>query len=154
MQSIAPMNRITLHEAFEVGIFLKGINGVFELIAALVVSLLDLAAVDRFLLEPHMIFGHLISILPHEISSGTRLFMVLYLLTHGIFKVFLAASLHKQKAWAYPTAVVLLSLFVSYQSYRLVLSFSPILFGFTCLDFTLIVLITREQRRQSEANLS
>jgi uncharacterized membrane protein len=41
-----------------------------------------------------------------------------YLLSHGLVKVLLVAGLLREKLWAYPASLIVLSAFIAYQTYR------------------------------------
>ena len=45
------------------------------------------------------------------------MFAAIYLLSHGVIKVVLVASLFRELLWAYPAAIVVFTLFIVYQLY-------------------------------------
>ncbi len=56
------------------------------------------------------------------VFSEARFWIVLFFITHGALKLFLAWGLLKKKVWAYPVSIAVFLLFITVQSYRL---FSP-----------------------------
>lgn len=159
MKQLKPTNDF-IHKAFEAGLFIKGINGVLQIIGGIILVTIKLVTIEHFfvwlsMLElphgPNDIFARGIDYLANQLSSDTKLLGALYLLAHGTFKVGLVTSLHFKKSWAYPVAMAFLSVFIAYQIYRLNLHFSIALFILTLIDCTLMALIYREHVAQLEA---
>ena len=65
---------------------------------------------------------------------------------HGVLKVFLAVSLWRERLWAFPFALVILTTFVAYQLHRFGHTHSMVLLGLTVLDLVVMTLIWREYR--------
>lgn len=151
------ISRMTLHRAFEIGLFLKGANGVVETIGGILLLVFDVRTIEHVFVRlslmelphgPHDIFAHAIHHMAYELSADAKFIGGIYLLSHGFFKVGLVAALQFKRDWAYPVALVFLALFISYQSYRLTLSFSWPLAILTGLDTGLMWLIYREHKAQ------
>ena len=84
-------------------------------------------------------------------SVETKHFASAYLIGHGILKVFLAASLLRERLWAFPLALSVLAIFVVYQLHRFGRTHSMILLALTVLDAVVMVLIWHEYRFRTES---
>jgi len=78
----------------------------------------------------------------------SRWFGATYLLSHGLAKIVLVFENFPRRLWAYPGMLVLLALFVVYQTYRLMLGFTIGMFALTVFDVVIIVLTWREYKQQ------
>jgi len=154
--------RTLLDKTYEIGIVIKGIDGTFEIIAGLLLWLITPATVDRVTRhlthntlahDPHNALANHILSYGHQLSTGHTGIAVLFLLSHGIVKVSLVTALLLQKMWAYPWALVLLTLFLVYQAYLLITQPSFMMVLLTVLDAVIIWLVWREwhvvQQRQA-----
>lgn len=151
-------NRI--HQAFVIGLFLKVIDGIFELIGG----------VALFFISPTFINGAARALTQHELSqdphdfianhilhsAGTlthaaTTFAAIYLLIHGASKLIVIIAVLKQKLWAYPVMIGLLSAFIVYQIYRIALSGSISLTLLTAFDAVMVWLTWHEYQRKRTA---
>jgi len=91
----------------------------------------------------------------HHFSVGTRHFTAIYLLAHGIIKLWLVIGLLRMRLWYYPTALVVFSLFIVYQLYRFSHTHSVALLFVTAVDLVVIGLTWHEYRylRRNRATL-
>src|SRR4029077_11027039 len=116
-----PPQEKNIHRLFEIGVVLKGINAALELIAGAlllftpVITHLVLARSQNELIEdPNDFFAsHVRSFLlanPH-----VQLYAGIYLLVEGVVKAVLVVGLLRNKLWAYPAALGVLSLLILYQ---------------------------------------
>ena len=151
MTHILSDKRITA--LFRLGIFLKGVHAVIEIIGAALLFLVPLDVITRFtvwitqdelLVEPNDFIANYIFSLGTHLSVGATVFGGLYLLSHGIVKAGLVIALLKNKLWAYPLSLVVLGLFIAYQLFRFTHTHSPALIVLTIFDFAVIWLIWRE----------
>ena len=69
-----------------------------------------------------------------------------YLLIHGAVKVLLVWGLIKEKMWAYPATLAVLGIFILYQTYKMIVAFSPWLLALTIFDIVIIILVWHEYR--------
>ena len=148
-----PLDRI-----FEIGIILKGLDGVLEIIGGLLLLAVTPAAIDRMVVrltqhelseDPHdFIASHLLRY-THGLTGSAVTFAAVYLLAHGIVKIVLVAALLRNQAWAYPWMIGFLLLFIGYQFYRLALSPTFWLTALTIFDALIVWLTWREWHRQT-----
>lgn len=145
-----------LHLAYDIGIWFKGIDGLFEMIGGVLLLLASKAALGHLVraLTQHelsedptdWVATHLQAAVRH-LSSNTKTFASAYLLGHGALKAFLVwGGLMKRKLWAFPTTLILMAAFIGYQTYRVLHRFSLGLAALTIIDFLVVLLIWREYR--------
>jgi uncharacterized membrane protein len=144
------------HVAFEIGVFFKGLDGVAEIIGAILLFVVPPGAISQLLAtitqhelseDPHdFIASHLLR-MSERFSADSQLFAAMYLLVHGVVKVLLVWALLRKKLWAYPAAIAVFAAFSVYQMYRYVLSPSFSMIALTVLDVIVIVLTWTEYGR-------
>ena len=146
--------------AFEIGIFFKGLNGALEIVGGLVLFFLKPETTSRIILaltqyerseDPNDIIASYLVRLAHDFSASSQVFVGVYLLSHGVIKVFLVESLFRGRLWAYPMAIVFFTLFIIYQMYRYYLLPSTGMVVLSVLDLIVIVLTCLEYRRLKRA---
>ena len=155
-----PVKRSKIHVAFEIGIILKGINGLLELIGGTLLLIFTPASLQRFVVwltqheisrDPHdYIATHLRSAAEH-LSVGFKVFAAIYLLSHGVIKAVLVYALIKDKLWAFPWAIGFFTAFGVYQMYRYFVEPSGMLIALTVLDVIVIGLTLAEWQRVKRA---
>jgi uncharacterized membrane protein len=143
-------------DVFRVSILFKGIYSFFELVLGVILIFVTSSAIYNFVYE---IFRHELVEDPTDfianslltavgnLSSSLKLFIAIYLISHGIIKLALIISLWKEKRWAYPIAMVVFSWFIIYQSYRYLIHPSLVLLFLNDLDLAVIILTLLEWRR-------
>lgn len=146
-----PGRRLEL--AYRAGIVLKGVDGLVELATGLALWLVP--ALPATLLAPLMrtdaddratriLIAQWAGRLDRDLAGGPHLFVVAFLLAHGLVKIVLVFCLLREYPWVYPYALAVLGLFAAYQLYALI--FAPGI-GMTVLmllDLVIIVLVWRE----------
>jgi uncharacterized membrane protein len=146
-----------LDRAFAVGIILKGLDGVLEVVGGLLLLVVSPAAIDQLsrALTQHELSGdphdflatHLLHAAGSLTSSSVR-FAAVYLLSHGVVKIVLVTALLKNKIWAYPWMIAFLIAFIVYQVYRMTFAFSIGLLALTVFDVFVGWLTYREYGKQ------
>ncbi len=139
-----------IHNLFAVIVFIKGINGLLEIIIA-ILFFLKRGTLRAIASKHQYIFfkdfgGYPMSFLNH-LSLSTRYFIGVYFLFYGIVNIFLAISLLRGKPWAYPAAILFFTLFLVYQFYRSFLHHSAFLFFISIFEIFVIVLTFLEYER-------
>lgn len=144
------------HISFKIGLILKGIHGLTEIIGGVMMFFLTpnrLSIFTSFLTkhelseDPRDLVANLLLNLNRNFSISTQHFAVLYLMTHGIIKCILILLLWRRKLWAYPLSIVSLILFIVYQVYRYTLTQSVFLILLTIFDAVMIALTYLEYKR-------
>lgn len=146
-----------LDRAFEIGIILKGLDGVLELIGGVLLLAVSPATINRIVagLTQHelsedshdFVATHLMR-MSHGLTGSAVGFAAAYLLLHGIVKVVLVVALLLNKLWAYPWMIAFLIAFIGYQIYRLALNLTVGLTLLTLFDIAIVWLTWREYRKQ------
>ena len=96
--------------------------------------------------DPHdMLAQHLAHLVP-QLAAQASVFAVIYLISHGVIKLFLAIGLLKDWLWAYPTAIVVFTFFIAYQLFRYLHTHGLFLLLLTVLDLIVIWLTWHEWR--------
>ena len=143
------------HRLFRIGIILKAVDGVLEVIGAflfLIISPVTLNKIVIFLTrhelseDPHDLVANYLLHLTRDLSISSQVFGFVYLFSHGVIKLVLIFSLWKQRLWSYPVAVVFFTLFGIYQMYKYYLNPSLGWILLTLLDIFVIVLTLLEYR--------
>ena len=145
-----------IHLAFEISIILKGIGSVFEIIGGLLTLFVTKSFIISSVLsltneelsqDPNDAIAHYLINLSNNFSVSSQHFIAIYLLSHGIIKLFLVIGLLKKKLWAYPLSVFVFSLFIIYQIYKYVYSPSMWLLILTLFDGLIIWLTLHEYKK-------
>ncbi len=143
----------SIRRIFIISLILKGLNSLLEIGGGILFLFTSsLTVIVSFLIRGELIedptdfvSNQIQSILPY-LSSHTQLFGALYLLSHGIIKIFLVVNLLRGKLWAYPATIISLFIFIAYQLYRLSHSFSIALVLLTLFDIFIIILTWHEYK--------
>jgi len=155
MEKNTSQKYITTHTVFVTSIIFKGLNGALEIAGGLmalfvsqgtVMSIVSLLVKNELLEDPSDIIAN---VLVHTVGTYTptaQLFVALYLLTHGILKVFLVYNLFRHKTWAYPLAMAVFGIFALSQTIVYIKSPGAGLLFLTLLDVIIIALTYMEYR--------
>ena len=130
--------RSKIHVAFEVGVILKGLNGLFELAGGTLMLMFSPSTIRKLPLAGHL-------------SSHDERFAAIYLLSHGIIKAVLVYGLLKGRMWAFPWAIAIFAGFAVYQIAHYIAQPSIWMVVLTVLDVFVILLTIAEWRRLKHA---
>ncbi len=145
-----------IHKSFEVAILLKGLDGILEMIGALLILFLSPVRLNGLII---LLTQHELSVDPKDLianylvhfassfTANTQYFAVYYLALHGIVKIALVIVLWKRKIWAYPVTIGTLIIFILYQVYRYTIYHSMWLILLTIFDCIVIWLTYIEYKR-------
>jgi uncharacterized membrane protein len=146
-----------LHESFELGIAIKGFDGLLEALGGAIIFFVKPSAMnvivrnmceDLLARAPHSAVAiHMFTASQNMTSSSTK-FAALYLLSHGLVKAILVICLWLQRLWAYPLTIAVFSAFAVYQVFRFTHTHSWALVILTIFDVLIILLTWNEYRRQ------
>lgn len=144
-----------VHISFEIGLLLKGIHGLTEIVGGALMFFLTpnrLSTLTQFLTkhelseDPRDMVANFLLNLSSSFSISTQHFAEFYLMSHGIIKCILILLLWRRKLWAYPLTIVSLILFIAYQIYRYTLTQSVFLILLTIFDAIMIALTYLEYK--------
>jgi uncharacterized membrane protein len=148
-----------VHALFEAGVALKAFNGLWETVTGFLALMLPHPAILRGYLalthselveDPHDRLADVVGKYFVNAPHGTRTFIGIYVLLHGLANLFLAYNLYRKRLWAYPATIVVLGLFLIYQFYRIALFHSVVLIVLTSIDMIFMGLLVHEYRHQRE----
>src|SRR6266853_6375619 len=149
------MNEQRIHQIFEISVLLKGAHALIECVGGIVLALVSTSAItglvnaltqEELIEDPNdFVAKHLLS-LAQNFTVSTQHFYAFYLLSHGVVKAFLVIGLLRNKLWAYPTSLVVLTLFIVYQLYRFSYTHGFGLIVLTVFDVFVMGLIWHEYR--------
>jgi uncharacterized membrane protein len=145
-----------LDKTFKIGLVLKGLDGVLEVIGGILLLFLSPQAIQHIVRaltahelseDPHDLIARYLLHTTAHLHHGTTLFGAIYLLSHGVAKIVLVALVLRDKLWAYPWLIGLLLAFIAYQLYQITaVHFSAGLTLLTIFDAALVWLTWREYR--------
>lgn len=136
------MPRSKIHIAFEIGVILKGLNGLLELIGGVLLLVFAPSTIREFIVR----LSHHPSLAQHFSARDER-FAAIYLLSHGVMKAVLVYGLLREQLWAFPWAIAVFTGFGVYQVYKYIAEPSVWLIVLTVLDVFVILLTWAEWRR-------
>jgi uncharacterized membrane protein len=108
---MSPIKEKQIHQAFEIGVILKGLHAFLELAggallmfvsANTIVNIVASLTQEELIEDPNDLVAHYLFQSSQHLSVGGRAFAAWYLLSHGVIKLLLVVGLLKKKLWAYP----------------------------------------------------
>jgi len=143
----------TLDRLYRIGLWIKGVDGVLEMAGGHLQNTVDQAKLGQlvaFLTQRELtedrsdwIANHLRDAVS-QLSPNTKLFASMYLLGHGVIKLFLMVALLRNWPWSFRPAIAFLLVFVGYAVYRMSLHFSLPLLLVSVMDSVIALLVWRE----------
>lgn len=148
-----------IFEIFEIAIILKGVGATLEVVLGVlllftnVVNNVVVALLQNELIEDpnDYLATHFSSYA--NMSHATQIYGGLYLLTHGLVKIVLVWGLLRNKLWAYPASIAVLSLFISYEVIKWFETRSVPLLLLTLFDVLVLWLVWHEYKRVREGRV-
>jgi uncharacterized membrane protein len=147
--------RTVLHDSFRVGITMKGLDGLLETLAGLLLLVARpelLAHIVQSIGNSNWLWDvngyiadHLLQA-SERLSSGGKMFAAVFLLAHGLAKVILVVGLWFDKMWSYPLMMGVMSAFIVFQMHRFERTHSATMLIFSVFDALVIYLTWREYR--------
>ena len=145
----------SIHLVFKVSLILKAIFAAGEIIAGIgthfvtqqfLFKVLERVTREELLEDRHDAIVNYLFNSAERFSTGTRNFAALYLLSHGVIKLWLIIGLLRGKRSYYPVAIVIFGMFILYQLYRFGLTHSMWLVLITAVDVLVVGLTWQEYR--------
>jgi uncharacterized membrane protein len=153
MNSHEAQKREYVHVFFNLSLIIKAVSAAIEFIVGFFVLFISQATVLKVALfltrrellqDPGDFFAHYLIRSAEHFSSGSKLFIFVYLLSHAVIKLAVVVALIQRKLWAYPFSYIVLWSFVLYQMYRFYFTHSLWLILLTIFDFIVLWLIWKE----------
>ena len=139
-----------------IGIIIKGIDGILELISGVILFLIKSDLITKIIQtlfqhelvqDPTDIIANYLIHTSQNLTISALSFATIYLIIHGSVKIGLVLGLWYKKLWAYPLVGVILSLFIIYQLIKFFSTHSIILLFLTSIDVLIIILLRFEYKR-------
>jgi uncharacterized membrane protein len=146
-----------LHQSFEVGITLKCIGGLLEVVGGVALWLVNPSEMnelvrkvcDSLLIDvPHSAIAMRMLNASQKLADHGTTFPSLYLLSHGAVKIALVICLWMNKIWAYPLTIIVFSAFMAYQIHRFTHTHAWSLIALTIFDAVIVYLTWQEYQQQ------
>lgn len=147
---------------FSVILIVKGLDGAVELIGGVLLLFVTPAQIGAFAdvltrselsKNPDDVIATTLVHWAAGVSVSASLFAAIYLVLHGLTKVILVWAVLRDQLWAYPWMIAFLAVFIAYQSYVMVLSFSWGMLALTVFDLVMVLLTVREYRVRKAARV-
>ena len=146
-------NTPLLHRAYLGALFIKGFDGAVETLVGLAIAIAGPQRIYAGILRlttpeldddrPHRVI-HAIQHGASGLAEASQLFIVTYLLVHGVLKLGIVITLMRGERWIFPIASLILSGFILYMGYHLAHRWSGWLFAFALFDFLTLGLVLNE----------
>lgn len=147
----------TIDGVFRLSILIKGLDGILETLGGILLLVIPLqglsdaaqwAAAWAVVQEPDGVLATSLLGITTNLTAVTAVLAALYLLAHGVVKLFLVWAVLKDKLWAFPLMIVFLLGFVGYQSYEIGRHLSWGLVALTAFDLLVVALTVVEFRKR------
>ncbi|MFT0167726.1 DUF2127 domain-containing protein [Paraburkholderia mimosarum] len=149
-----------LRLAFEVSLWFKAAFALSEIVAGIAtyfvsqqrfLTLVIWVTREEFAEDPHDLVANFLLHSVQHLSVGTQKFAAIYLLAHGVIKLWLIIGLLRERLWYYPVSMAVFGLFIIYQLYRFSFTHSIWLLLVTALDGVILALTWHEYRYRRNA---
>ena len=141
-----------LKKLFRIGTILKLIFATLQILSGILLLIISQNFITNWIMlltQEELLEDSRDYLATHLLHFGThfpKLFIALYLLTHGIIKFFLLYGIWKDKRMAYPLSAVAFSFFLLYQLYRYLFIHSIWLLLLSIIDIVYILLLLHEYK--------
>lgn len=145
-----------LDDVFKISLYLKGLNAILEIIGGILLLVITPDTINhlaRALTEgelsrdPNDFIANHILRSTHHLTGASLTYGAIYLLSHGVIKLFVIIEVLRDKLWAYKALIVVLGLFVIYQTYRIIVDISIGMVLLTVFDLLIIYLTVKEYEK-------
>jgi len=135
------------------GLAIKAVSALIEFIGGFLMIILSYGQLNRLIRlialpklreDPEDIVMNYFITFAQNFSLRSQHWVAIYMLLHGTTKLAVIWLLWKKKLWAYPPAVFVFGMFVTYETYSYMHSQSMIMLLIIVLDIAIIVLIILE----------
>jgi uncharacterized membrane protein len=139
---------------FSVGIIIKGIDGLIELIIGFVLLFVTPESINRLAVfathrelakDPHDFIANTLLHASNGFTNGGRVFLIVYLWVHAAIKLVAVIGILKNQLWAYPFSLITLGILTMYQVYEIVfVKVSFVMVSLTVMDVIILWMIWEE----------
>ncbi len=146
---------------FKASILIKAVDGALETIGGALLVFVKPASINHLVVtltqhelveDPRdFIANHLLHA-SHALTGGAVLFGALYLIGHGLSKIFLVGEILRHHLWAFRALIIITAGFVVYQVYRVSYTHSVTLTILALYDGLVVYLTAKEYQKQKVPN--
>jgi uncharacterized membrane protein len=147
---------------FRVSIILKGLDAALEIIGGVLLLFVTRSNIIHFVAwltrstlahNPHnYIATHLNRSAEHLVANST-LIGAIYLLSHGVIKLFIIVNVLRDKYWAYPVLIIVLLAFSVYQIIDIINNHSIAITLLTIFDVFIIIMTWFEWQKRRKTRI-
>ncbi len=141
--------------AFDISLIIKGVLSLLEIAGGFSIYFVSKAYILKIIYaltqselstDPKDFIANYLVNSANHLPIGIQHYASLYLLSHGIIKLFLITGLLRKRLWYYPLAIIIFLLFSAYQIYKYSFNHSLWLLMLTALDIIVIILTWHEYK--------
>jgi uncharacterized membrane protein len=144
-----------IHLFFEASILIKGAIALVEIVAGFTILFIPPSVVTNIVFaltqtdlanDPNDFIATTLLTAAQQFAVGGAAFLVFYLLSRGIIKIFIVAALLKNKLWAYPAMLTVTGIFILSQIYQIIKDHSILMIVLTVIDLIVVYFVWREYK--------
>lgn len=148
---------IKLDQIFHISILLKTLEAVLEVFSGVILFFITPHFINHWgnvltrgelSEDPNNFIANFLSHSIHHLSSISTTYAAIYLLTHGVVKLVALAAVLKDKFWGYPLLLIVLVIFIIYQTIQLIHQVTLGLLALNIFDVFVVVLTALEWRKR------
>lgn len=142
----------TTDALFKIGMIIKGVDSVFEVIGGVILTTPAKLARYILVLSQHEAFRHHEALagrldrLAESVTVHPHLGQAIYLIVHGLAKLVLIVAIMREKRWGYIGLMAVLSLFATIEIVRAITAGEVVTGVLALFDIFVVVLIVKEYR--------
>src|SRR5882672_2034800 len=115
--------RTVTDKAFRVSLYLKGLDGLLETLGGILLLVIKPEQINHFARwitqgelsqDKHDFIANHILKTAHDLTGASLIFGAIYLLSHGVVKIYLVFEVLRGHLWAYLALITVTGLFVIY----------------------------------------
>jgi uncharacterized membrane protein len=142
------MQEKRIHQLFQLSVGLKGLHAIIEIVGGIALAFFNTDAIIRWLYhagegKPDWVEEGLTKF-ANAFTGQEHDYYVFFLVSHGLVNMGLVIGLLREKLWAYPATLGVLTLFIAYQLFRFTHVHDPGLIVFSVLDAIVMALAWHE----------
>jgi uncharacterized membrane protein len=151
-----PSGKNFLNLIFTISLGVKALDSVLEVMAGSLLIFTGFQSLNYWAIiltrpelaeDPQDLIANFFLKLVQSISVTEKNFIIIYLISHGLLKLFLIWGIFRKKSWAYPGLIGLLLVFGIYEFYRFSHVHAIYLFYLASFDIFLAILTYLEHLR-------
>ena len=144
---------------FKIGMIVKGIDSVFEVIGGIILTMPTKLARYILVFSQHEAFRHhtvlagKLDRLAENVTMHPSIGQAVYLMVHGLAKVILILAITRNKRWGYTGFIGVLSLFTAIEMVRAISAHEVVTGVFGLFDMFVVAIIYKEFKSRFGSSL-